>query len=101
MKTPIVRNILGHVNQFDIELPDGSRAFQSYNSLIAVYKKGVLFVDPDYVFFSRTTAKHFNAWADFFPGALTIATEIKKALDNGWTKQQCLQNGFVFKNLNK
>ena len=47
-------------NQYVIDLPDGGRAFQSYNSIIAIKRNGQVFLDRNTWDYSRTTAKYRN-----------------------------------------
>ena len=52
---------LANKNQFCITDGD-KRTFQSYNSIIAVVKKGVVTLDPYYWDYSRTTLKHLKVF---------------------------------------
>lgn len=46
-------------NQFVIKWND-YELFQSYDSRIALKTWGVVYVDPDYCFYSNTTSRHFK-----------------------------------------
>ena len=48
-------------NQFIIKI-NGMTVFQSYSTVIAAVKHGVLYVDKEY--YSRTTSKYLNIFKD-------------------------------------
>lgn len=54
-----VSNLNGVLSQFLIESEEGTY-FQSYNSIIALKSKGVIYLDPDYYKYSKTTSRHLN-----------------------------------------
>ena len=54
-----VENFEGVVNQFIISTNNGV-LFQSYNSIIALKRKGKIYLDKDYWDYSVTTGKYRN-----------------------------------------
>lgn len=79
-------------NQYTIEGP-GYTAFQSYNSLIAVYQDGRLTLGRDWDY-SVTTAKYLWQWLRDYcwliirelPDGRTGADRIRKAIEAGMIK---------------
>lgn len=64
MNIPKVKNIIGHSgkevkNQFIIETK-GAILFQSYDSVICMYKNGKMYLDEYYWDYSTTTGKYRN-----------------------------------------
>jgi len=84
MKKVTVRNMTSNngnkvANQFIIE-SGNDVLFQSYNTIIAVKRKGKLILDKDYWNYSRTTSKYRN----MFTGLST--QETKSAIKSGEIK---------------
>lgn len=65
MNVKNIRNSKGNIvaNQFVITGEEGV-AFQSYNSLIATYKDGVLILEDDMWDYSATTRRHFKTFVN-------------------------------------
>ena len=63
-------------NQFQIRFENG-RAFQSYNSLIAIKSNGVIYLGSDWDY-SRTTMKYLNWWLGGYS-----KKEIEKGIKEG------------------
>lgn len=74
-----IYNVLGHVNQFAYNGNDGSRVFQSYNSVCAIVEPdGTIILGRDWDY-SPTTLKHLKA----FLGISDSKKEIQKKIDSG------------------
>lgn len=87
MKVSNIVNPRGNTapNQFIIE--DGDRhVFQSYNSIIAVVKAGVVTLDPDYWDYSVTTLKYLK----IFLGTDATKKEIIERIESGRYKTRNL-----------
>lgn len=77
-----VRNIIGNAgnavkNQFEITGDDGSRYFQSYDTIIVKIEKGIVYLDEKAWDYSKTTSKYRN----IFLGRST--KEIKDRIKSG------------------
>lgn len=81
-------------NQYIITAP-GCYAFQSYNSLIAVYdiENNILTLGRDFDY-STTTSKYLNQFIEYYcysiyrelPNGTSVRNRLQKAIDNGIIK---------------
>lgn len=81
-------------NQYIITAP-GCYAFQSYNSLIAVYdiENNILTLGYDFDY-STTTSKYLNQFIEYYcysiykelPNGTSVKNRLQKAIDNGIIK---------------